>query len=79
MNTQGTARKTSQPDRPGLDELVPSRYALKKPMSVREVIGSVRLVGGLSRRPCLDSSMRTRHRIVGASRNGSPKKHSANY
>ena len=29
MNTQGTARKTSQPDRPGLDELVPSRYALK--------------------------------------------------
>ncbi len=29
MNTQGTARKTLQPDRPGLDELVPSRYALK--------------------------------------------------
>src|SRR5713226_7718494 len=29
MNTQGTARKTSQPDRPWLDEMVPSRYALK--------------------------------------------------
>lgn len=48
-------------------------YILREADTCTGVIVLAWLVAGLLRRYRLDSSMRTRHRIVGSSRNGSPK------